>query len=543
MSTELLRVTQLGLDFDLPNGLTLPALCDLNFEIHAGETVALVGESGSGKSVTGQSLLRLLPSPPARYSARSSIRWRGQELMTASDQQLSQLRGSEIGMIFQEPMSALNPLHRIGAQIGESLSLHQRLSAAERRSRTLELLQSVALDRPEERLTAWPHQLSGGQRQRVMIAMAIANRPKLLIADEPTTALDVTIQVQIVQLLRRLQRESGLAILFISHDLGLVSRLADRILVLHQGRIVEQGHCAEVMANPQHDYTRQLLRTRIFSPPLPCRSRQLVAEVRDLRVWYPIRKGLLRRQTGVFKAVDGVDLDLNLGETVGIVGESGSGKTTLGLAILRLISSTGSITLNGHCLRGSAGSGMSLRQQQLRPLRREFQILFQDPFGAFNPRQTVGASVVEGLRIHDRHLSPAEVSERLAEILLEVGLQPAMSDRYPHEFSGGQRQRLAIARALLLRPRILVLDEPTSALDRLVQHQIIELLLDLQQRYSMGYIFISHDLAIVRAIAHRVMIMHRGKIVEQGATAEVFAAPQQAYSRQLLAAAVDETRF
>ena len=543
MSEELLRVTQLGLDFDLPNGSTLPALREVSFSLHAGETVALVGESGSGKSVTGQSLLRLLPSPPARFRPESAINWRGLEILSATDQQLSQLRGSEIAMIFQEPMSALNPLHRIGEQIGESLTLHQRLSGSERRASTLQLLEAVALDLPEERLTAWPHQLSGGQRQRVMIAMAIANRPKLLIADEPTTALDVTIQVQVLHLLRQLQRESGLAILFISHDLGLVSRMADRILVMHQGRIVEQGPCAEVMTNPQHDYTRQLLRSRSFSPPPACRSSDLVAEVRDLRVWYPIRVGLLRRQKGVVKAVDGVDLELRRGETVGIVGESGSGKTTLGLAILRLIASEGSITLNGHCLRGSAGAGKSLSQKQLRPLRREFQILFQDPFGAFNPRQTVGDSVVEGLRIHDRQLSPAEVAERLAAILQEVGLQPAMSDRYPHEFSGGQRQRLAIARALLLRPKILVLDEPTSALDRLVQHQIIELLLDLQQRYSMGYIFISHDLAIVRAIAHRVMIMHRGKIVEQGATAEVFAAPQQAYTRQLLAAAVDETRF
>ncbi|MDI9408073.1 MAG: dipeptide ABC transporter ATP-binding protein [Candidatus Pacebacteria bacterium] len=541
MGEQLLRVKNLNLDFTLPNGESLAALRDINFTLRAGECLAVVGESGSGKSVTGQSLLRLLPEPPAYYSPDSSINWRGTEVMTASESQLQAIRGGEISMIFQEPMSALNPLHRIGEQIGESLSLHQSLRGSARRARIIELLQQVGLDDAESRITAWPHQLSGGQRQRVMIAMALANRPKLLIADEPTTALDVTIQVQILKLLRRLQRESNLAIIFISHDLGLVARMADRILVMHQGRIVEAGDVSAVMNRPQHDYTKELLQVRRQMTPPPCRSQQLVVEARDVKVAYPIRSGLLRRTTGWIRAVDGVDLTLRAGETLGIVGESGSGKTTLALALLRLIASTGMIKLNGQVLRGAGKA--SLTERQLRPLRRGFQIVFQDPYGAFNPRMTVGQSVAEGLRIHESELSAEAIEARVAKVMTEVGLLPVMAERYPHEFSGGQRQRLAIARAIILQPKILVLDEPTSALDRTVQLQIIELLRALQSQYGLAYIFISHDLAMVRQVAHRVMIMQNGKILEQGKTAEVFDQPKMDYSRQLLTAAMDESRL
>ncbi len=524
MTTPLLSVRDLTVSFG-----AFEAVRDVSFDIAPGETLALVGESGSGKSVTALSALRLLP-PNAHLDG--SIRFEGQDLVGADDATLRSVRGNRIGMIFQEPMSSLNPVHTIGRQIGEALAIHQGLRRNAARARTLDLLDAVGIPNPASRLDDYPHQLSGGQRQRVMIAMAIANDPKLLIADEPTTALDVTVQAQILDLLKSLQRQHGMAMLFITHDLSIVRRIADRVSVMTGGNIVESGHVQSVFDAPQHDYTRHLLAAAPRGEPqAPQADAPTILQASGLKVWFPVKRGLLRRTVGHIRAVDGVDLSIRRGETLGIVGESGSGKSSLGYALLRLIPSQGRIVLLGNDVQ-------SRSWRALRPLRRHMQIVFQDPFGSLSPRMSVGQIVEEGLGVHMPRLSPAERAEKVAAALREVGLDPAMTSRYPHEFSGGQRQRIAIARALVLEPDFLVLDEPTSALDVSIQSQVIDLLRAVQARRQLSYLFISHDLRVVRALAHRLVVMRNGQVVEEGLAADIFANPQHPYTRELLAAAL-----
>ncbi len=500
----------------------------VSFDIRRGETLALVGESGSGKSVTAHSILRLLPYPLARHPA-GSIRYDNQDLLHLDEKKMRHIRGNRIAMIFQEPMTSLNPLHNIEKQINEVLMLHKGLRGKEATARTLELLELVGIPDPVKRLKALPHELSGGQRQRVMIAMALANEPELLIADEPTTALDVTVQLKILELLKRLQAKLGMALLLISHDLNLVKRIAHRVCVMQRGCIVEQASCAELFRAPQHPYTKMLLGAEPSGAPAANPEGAPLLEVEDLRVWFPIKKGLLRRTVDHVKAVDGINFSLPQGQTLGIVGESGSGKSTLGLAILRLIGSKGAIRFENQRLDG-------MSQQQVRPLRREMQVVFQDPFGSLSPRMCVSDIVGEGLRIH-RIGTEAEQEQAIMEALREVGLDPETRHRYPHEFSGGQRQRIAIARALVLKPALILLDEPTSALDRTVQRQVVELLRALQTKYNLTYLFISHDLAVVKALSHQLMVVKQGQVVEQGPAAEIFAAPQHTYTQQLLEAA------
>ena len=500
----------------------------VSFDIRRGETLALVGESGSGKSVTAHSILRLLPYPLARHPT-GSIRYDNQDLLHLDEKKMRHIRGNRIAMIFQEPMTSLNPLHNIEKQINEVLMLHKGLRGKEATARTLELLELVGIPDPVKRLKALPHELSGGQRQRVMIAMALANEPELLIADEPTTALDVTVQLKILELLKRLQAKLGMALLLISHDLNLVKRIAHRVCVMQRGCIVEQASCEELFRAPQHPYTKMLLGAEPSGKPAANPEGAPLLEVEDLRVWFPIKKGLLRRTVDHVKAVDGINFSLPQGQTLGIVGESGSGKSTLGLAILRLISSQGAIRFENQRLDG-------MSQQQVRPLRREMQVVFQDPFGSLSPRMCVSDIVGEGLRIH-RIGTEAEQEQAIMEALREVGLDPETRHRYPHEFSGGQRQRIAIARALVLKPALILLDEPTSALDRTVQRQVVELLRALQTKYNLTYLFISHDLAVVKALSHQLMVVKQGQVVEQGPAAEIFAAPQHTYTQQLLEAA------
>ena len=500
----------------------------ISFDIRRGETLALVGESGSGKSVTAHSILRLLPDPLAQHPS-GTIAYKGRDLLTLPENQLRQIRGNRIAMIFQEPMSSLNPLHNIGKQIGEVLALHKGLTGAAATQRTLQLLELVGIGEPHKRLKALPHELSGGQRQRVMIAMALANEPELLIADEPTTALDVTVQLKILELLKDLQTRLGMALLLISHDLNLVKRIAHRVCVMQRGRIVEQATCEELFRAPQHPYTQVLLGAEPSGEPAATRVGEPILSVDDLRVWFPIKKGLLGRTVDHVKAVDGIHFELPRGQTLGIVGESGSGKSTLGLAIMRLIASRGSIRFQGKSLDG-------LPQQQVRPLRKQMQVVFQDPFGSLSPRMSVSQIVGEGLRIH-KIGNEAEQEQAIIAALEEVGLDPQTRHRYPHEFSGGQRQRIAIARALVLKPALILLDEPTSALDRTVQRQVVELLRSLQLKYNLTYLFISHDLAVVKALSHQLMVIRHGQVVEQGAARAIFAAPQHPYTQQLLEAA------
>jgi len=527
----LLDVRDLSVAFGPPGGNRVTAVDRVSFRIERGETLALLGESGSGKSVTALSVLQLLPYPVAQHTPESRILFRGEEMVGAPEATLRRIRGNRVAMIFQEPMTSLNPLHTLERQIGEVLVSHKALGAAAARARIIELLRLVGLSGAEERLGAYPHQLSGGQRQRVMIAMALANEPDLLIADEPTTAVDVTIQAQLLELLKSLQARFGMAILFITHDLNIVRRFADRVAVMQQGRIVETGAVETVFADPQHAYTRHLLAAEPRGKPLaaPADARPLV-EVQDLRVWFPIRRGLFRRTVGHVKAVDGVSLSLKEGGTLGIVGESGSGKTTLGLAVLRLEGSRGAIRFDGKALDG-------LDRGAMRPLRRQMQIVFQDPYGSLSPRLSVGQIVEEGLKIHGIGRDAAEREAMIVAALEEVRLDPGTRHRYPHEFSGGQRQRVAIARALVLKPRFLVLDEPTSALDMSVQAQIVDLLRELQARHRLAYLFISHDLRVVRALADDVMVMKDGKVVEAGSAAAIFDNPREAYTRALMAAA------
>ncbi|WSH65251.1 ABC transporter ATP-binding protein [Rhizobium ruizarguesonis] len=529
MTDPLLSVRDLSVAFH-QGGETSLAVDHISFDIARGEVVALVGESGSGKSVSANSILRLLPYPSASHPS-GEIFFKGKDLLKASERELREVRGNDITMIFQEPMTSLNPLHTIEKQIAEILALHQGLTGQSARQRVLELLNQVGIREPEKRLKAYPHELSGGQRQRVMIAMALANRPELLIADEPTTALDVTVQAQILELLRQLKAVHGMSMLFITHDLGIVRKFADRVCVMTKGRIVETGAVEDVFANPKHDYTRHLLASEPRGePPLADPSKPMVMEGSDIRVWFPIKAGLMRRVVDHVKAVDGIDLSLRAGQTLGVVGESGSGKTTLGLALTRLISSQGRIAFVGKDIAGYSFS-------EMRPLRNQLQVVFQDPYGSLSPRMSVGDIVAEGLKVHERSLTSEERDQRVCWALEEVGLDPLTRWRYPHEFSGGQRQRIAIARAMVLKPRFVMLDEPTSALDMSVQAQVVDLLRDLQKKHDLAYLFISHDLKVVKALANDVIVMRFGKVVEQGPSADIFRAPKDDYTRALMAAA------
>ena len=526
MSDPILNVRDLTVSFRQDGQLT-EAVKGVSFHVNRGETVALVGESGSGKSVSALSTVQLL-GDSAELSG--SVTYDGQEMVGADERLLRKVRGNDVSFIFQEPMTSLNPLHTIDKQLGESLALHQGIQGEEARDKILDLLNKVGIRDAETRLSAYPHQLSGGQRQRVMIAMALANKPDVLIADEPTTALDVTIQAQILDLLAELKQSEGMGLLFITHDLGIVRRIADRVCVMCQGEIVETGPTTEIFDNPQHEYTKKLLSAEPTGTPIAvAENAELVAETEDLRVWFPIQQGLLKRTVGHVKAVNEATLKIRAGETLGIVGESGSGKTTLALAIMRLIASEGRIAYKGQDIRD-----WSVRE--LRRLRSEMQIVFQDPYGSLSPRMTVMQIIAEGLSVHKTSDARSE-RELVTEVMQEVGLDPEAMDRYPHEFSGGQRQRIAIARAMILRPKLVVLDEPTSALDMTVQVQIVDLLRDLQQKYELAYLFISHDLKVVRAMSHNVMVMRAGDVIEQGTATELFENPQSEYTRELIAAA------
>ena len=523
---SVLAVSDLKISFR-QDGRVIQAVKGVSFAVGNGETVALVGESGSGKSVTALSTVGLLGD---NAIVEGSVTYQGNQMVGASETDLRRVRGNDISFIFQEPMTSLNPLHTIERQLGESLALHQGLVGQAARARILDLMEKVGIRDAESRLGAYPHQLSGGQRQRVMIAMALANGPDLLIADEPTTALDVTIQAQILDLLADLKRSEGLSLLFITHDLGIVRRIADRVCVMQGGEIVEQGPTAEIFANPQHPYTQKLLAAEPKGLPDPVpESTVEVVSTKSLRVWFPITAGFLRKTVGHVKAVNDATLSVHAGETLGIVGESGSGKTTLALAILRLVPSTGPVVVLGRDISALTGAA-------LRPVRRDMQVVFQDPFGSLSPRMTAEQIIAEGLALHG-HDTAAASREKVAAIMTEVGLDPATMGRYPHEFSGGQRQRIAIARAMILRPKLVVLDEPTSALDMTVQVQIVDLLRDLQRKWGLAYIFISHDLRVVRALSHKVMVMKAGDVVEQGDARSVFESPKSDYTRALMLAA------
>jgi len=527
----LLEIKNLSVAFKQA-GETNLAVDGISFAINKGETVALVGESGSGKSVTALSVLKLLPYPAASHPS-GSIYFKGENLLDSDERDLRRVRGDDITMIFQEPMTSLNPLHTVETQVNEILTLHRGLSDREAQVRTLELLEQVGIRDAKSRLGAYPHQLSGGQRQRVMIAMALANEPELLIADEPTTALDVTIQAQILKLLKELQVQRGLAMLFITHDLGIVRKIADRTCVMQAGKIVEHGPTIELFENPQHEYTKHLLNAEPSGdPPKADTSAPMLLKADNVKVWFPVKRGFMRKVVGHVKAVDGIDLVLREGQTLGVVGESGSGKTTLGMALTRLISSEGNIAFVGRNISQYSFSRM-------KPLRHEMQVVFQDPYGSLSPRMSIGDIVGEGLLIHQPELTREQRDRKVAEALFETGLDPQTRHRYPHEFSGGQRQRVAIARALVLEPKFIMLDEPTSALDMSVQAQVVDLLRELQERHKLTYMFISHDLKVVRALANDVIVMRNGKVVEQGPASEVFDAPRSDYTKALMAAAFD----
>lgn len=526
----MLSVNNLSISFGLHEPRTT-VVHDISFHLMPGKTLAIVGESGSGKSVTALSLLQLLPYPYAHH-AHGSICFHGEELVGAPETHMQKIRGNKIAMIFQEPMTSLNPLHTLEQQVGEILKLHKNLNPAEVRARVIDLLTLVALPSPEQKLSAYPHELSGGQRQRVMIAMALANEPDILIADEPTTALDVTVQAQVLNLLRDLQKRMGMAIILITHDLGLVRSMADDVVVMKDGHRVEYAPTQKLFNAPEHPYTQQLLAAEPKGKPA-----QLTAATSTLltaahvQIHFPIKKGIFRRTVDYIRAVDDLSFTLKRGETLGIVGESGSGKTTLGLGLLRLNPIQGEVIFKDRNL-------ISLSRLEMRKIRPFLQMVFQDPFGSLSPRMTVNAIVAEGLDIHQPRLSAEQRQAAIKEALSNVGLSPAMGERYPHEFSGGQRQRIALARALILKPDVIILDEPTSALDMSVQAQIIDLLRNLQEKFGLSYIFISHDLRVIRAMAHHVLVMKQGKVVEQGPAEDVFASPRNHYTQQLLASAL-----
>jgi microcin C transport system ATP-binding protein len=527
----LVDVRKLSVDFS-SDGAIFHAVRSVSFKIGKGETVALVGESGSGKSVSALSIMRILPYPAASHPSGEII-FDGKDLLKLGERALRAIRGDQISMIFQEPMNSLNPLHTIERQVGEILKLHRGLDEKASRARVLELLNEVGIRDAEQRLGAYPHELSGGQRQRVMIAMALANEPDLLIADEPTTAVDVTVQAQILELLSELQAKRGMAILLITHDLGIVRKMARRTYVMRHGEVVEEGLTADVFDNPRHPYTKHLIDAEPKGePPAPTATSPEVVTTDSLKIWFPIKVGFFKKVVGHVKAVDGVSITLRAGETVGVVGESGSGKTTLGLAILRLISSEGAITFEGRRIDDLDSGGM-------RPLRRNMQVVFQDPYGSLSPRLSIGQIIEEGLTILRPDLDYDARREKVGAALKEVGLDPHWQDRYPHEFSGGQRQRIAIARAIVLEPRFLVLDEPTSALDMSVQAQIVDLLRELQKKHNLAYLFISHDLRVVRALSSHVIVMRNGKVVEEGAGEDIFERPREDYTKALLAAALN----
>jgi microcin C transport system ATP-binding protein len=529
MSESLLKVEDLSVSFRQSGRETL-AVDRVSFDIKPRETVALVGESGSGKSVTALSILKLLPYPAASHPS-GRVLFKGRDLLVMPERQIREVRGNDITMVFQEPMTSLNPLHTIERQIAEVLAIHHGLSGTAATKRVVELLSEVGIPEPQTRLSSYPHQLSGGQRQRVMIALALANEPELFIADEPTTALDVTVQAQILKLLKDLQARMGMAMLFITHDLGIVKKIAERVCVMQGGRIVEQGPVEQIFSAPKHAYTRALIAAEPKGEPAqPQPSAPVVVSTDNLKIWFPIRRGFLRRTVGHIKAVDGVSIAIRRGETLGVVGESGSGKTTLGLALLRLISSEGPIVFMGKSMQG-------LKFRAMRPFRREMQVVFQDPYGSLSPRMSIADVVGEGLRVHHPKLSPAERDARVIAALGDVGLDPETRHRYPHEFSGGQRQRIAVARAMVLEPSFVVLDEPTSALDMMIQAQIVDLLRELQRKHDLTYMFISHDLKVVAALASHIVVMRSGKVVEQGQASGVFANPQSPYTRALFAAA------
>ena len=531
MSAPLLEVRDLSIAFHQGGRDTL-AVDRVSFTLEKGRTLALVGESGSGKSITALSVVKLLGATSATYPS-GEVFFKGDDLLKADEAKLREVRGAKITMVFQEPMTSLNPLHSIEKQVGEILVLHGARGDDKIRARVIELLSEVGIPDPATRLSAYPHQLSGGQRQRVMIAMALANRPDLFIADEPTTALDVTVQAQILKLLKELQAKLGMAMLFITHDLGIVRKIADDVCVMQKGRIVEAGPVEQVFDNPQHAYTKALLAAEPKGMPAPSNPDAApIVTGDDIKVWFPIKRGFLRRTIGYVKAVDGISLTVREGQTVGVVGESGSGKTTLGLALLRLISSDGPIVFLSKNIQG-------LRFKDMRPFRRDMQIVFQDPYGSLSPRMSVADIVEEGLLVQDKGLSAMQRREIVARALADTGLDPGSMDRYPHEFSGGQRQRIAIARAMALNPKFVVLDEPTSALDMSVQAQIVDLLRALQDKHNLAYLFISHDLRVVRAMADEVIVIKDGKVMEQGPADRVFDHPQTAYTKALMAAAFE----
>jgi microcin C transport system ATP-binding protein len=532
---KILEVDNLSVSFRLGTRV-IEAVKNVSFHIDRSETYALVGESGAGKSVTALSIMKLLPERKVFFPS-GTILFHNENIMTASDTVLRRIRGNGISMIFQEPMTSLNPLHTIEKQLSEGLILHQSISPEQAREKVIELLELVQLSDAENRLNAYPHQLSGGQRQRVMIAMALANRPELLIADEPTTALDVTIQAEILELLKNLQMKLNMSLLLITHDLFVVRKMSDRVGVMKDGKIVETGSVGDVFQRPKHAYTRYLINSELYETTKAKEfTSPRVLKTKNLSVSFPIYKGVFRSIKGYVKAVRDISIDIKEGQTVGLVGESGSGKTTFGLAVLRLISSQGSIEFRGREIQG-------LKSKETRPLRKEMQIIFQDPFASLNPRLTIGQILDEGLQIHDLVANKDERDERIGEALVEVGLERDMIGRYPHEFSGGQRQRICIARALTLKPRFLILDEPTSALDMSVQTQVLDLLKELQNRYNLAYLFISHDLRVVRAMSHEIMVIKDGSIVEYGSADEIFDTPRDPYTKMLLNAAFDETPF
>ncbi|PSH64847.1 microcin ABC transporter ATP-binding protein [Phyllobacterium brassicacearum] len=524
-----LSVRGLKVDFTTPDG-DVNAVKGIDLDVKPGETLAVVGESGSGKSQTMMGIMGLLAN---NGRVAGSAKYRGKELIGLPLKGLNEVRGSKITMIFQEPMTSLDPLYTIGRQIAEPLVHHKGMTFKQAKVRVLELLKLVGIPEPERRMNSYPHEMSGGQRQRVMIAMALANEPDLLIADEPTTALDVTIQAQILDLLRSLQQRFGMAVVLITHDLGIVKHFADRVVVMRRGEVVEKGTIKDIFEEPKEDYTKMLLASEPSgSKEPPADTAPIILEGRNVAVDFAIGGGFFFGSNAVFRAVDGVSVRLKRGQTIGIVGESGSGKSTLGRALLRLLPSSGHYHFGDKNISNFDRSAM-------RPLRKELQLVFQDPYGSLSPRQTVGEIITEGLRIHEPQLSRADRDKRAVAALKEVGLDPAARNRYPHEFSGGQRQRIAIARAMILKPKVVILDEPTSALDRSVQGQVIELLRDLQEKHGLSYIFISHDLAVIKAMSDYVIVMKNGKIVEEGATGDIFEQPHQAYTKTLMAAAFD----
>ena len=531
-SQTLVTVRRLSVEFR-SGEQTMRAVNGISLHINRGETVAIVGESGSGKTVSALSIMRLLPGSASHPSGE--IYFQGKDLLKIPDEDMREIRGDKISIIFQEPMTSLNPLQTIEKQVGEVLRIHRGLDEKACRARVLELLEKVGIRDAKKRLEAYPHQMSGGQRQRVMIALALANEPDLLIADEPTTALDVTIQAQILELLKDLQQEMHMAMLLITHDLSIVRKMAERVYVMHDGLIVEEGAAGQVFNHPRHSYTRHLIQSEPKGePPQADDNAPVVIEAQDLKVWFPVKRGLLKRTVDYVKAVDGVSLQVRAGQTLGVVGESGSGKTTLGLAMLRLISSEGPITYLGQRIDG-------WKSKEMRPLRKHMQIVFQDPYGSLSPRLSVTQIIEEGLIIQNPKMNYGERRAKVAEVLQDVGLDAESQDRYPHEFSGGQRQRIAVARAMVLEPQFIMLDEPTSALDMSVQAQIVDLLRELQKKRDLAYMFISHDLKVVRALCNYVIVMRAGKVVEEGPAAQIFEAPREDYTKALLAAAFSLT--